>query len=179
MSFEQFACFASDYDIFPRFCSKPALYRVFHTLALMKEVLQPNPVVRHTKKLLQQHSVSIMNPNSQTLTHGQYKDESIDKNLFIEAITLCALYQEKDKFLMQAVSSFDPERHEEPSPELMKLLLTYCLDMVDVMNSSERVCKNQVRENKFSKSGVMSNNCIGINKNKFTAQARDIMGPFR
>ena len=39
MSFEQFACFASDYDIFPRFCSKPALYRVFHTLALMKEVL--------------------------------------------------------------------------------------------------------------------------------------------
>ena len=39
MTFDQFATFARDYDIFPRYCSKPALYRIFHTLALMKEAL--------------------------------------------------------------------------------------------------------------------------------------------
>ena len=99
MNFEQLSLFARDYDIFPRFCSKPALYRIFHTLALMKEALQPNQEVKNAKKLLSQHSVSIMNPNSQTLTHARKNEESIDKNLFIEAITLCAIYQEKDKVL--------------------------------------------------------------------------------
>ena len=93
MTFDQFASFARDYDIFPRFCSKPALYRIFHTLALMKEALQPSPLMTSTKKLLSQHSVSTMNPNSQTLTSRQMT-ESIDRNLFIEAITLCALYQD-------------------------------------------------------------------------------------
>ena len=39
MNFQQLSLFARDYDIFPRFCSKPALYRIFHTLALMKEAL--------------------------------------------------------------------------------------------------------------------------------------------
>ena len=29
MTFEQFASFARDYDIFPRLCSKPALYKIF------------------------------------------------------------------------------------------------------------------------------------------------------
>ena len=115
----------------------------------MREVLQPDPKVRNTKRILQQHSVSIMNPNCQSLTQRLGKEEQIDRNLFVEAITLCALYQEKDKTLMQAVTSFDPSRHEEPNPNLVKLLLTYCLDMVDAMNSSDRVCKQQVRDNKF------------------------------
>ena len=43
MTFDQFATFARDYDIFPRFCSKPTLYKIFHTLAQMKETLQPCP----------------------------------------------------------------------------------------------------------------------------------------
>lgn len=89
MTFEEFASFARDYDIFPNVLSKPTLYRIFHTLSQMKEVLQPNQVVASTKRVLKQHSVSFMNPNSQTLTNSQ-KQESIDKNLFIEAITLCA-----------------------------------------------------------------------------------------
>ena len=53
MNFEQFATFARDYDIFPRFCSKPALYRIFHTLALMREALMPNQALKTTKKLLE------------------------------------------------------------------------------------------------------------------------------
>ena len=89
MNFEQFAKFCRDFEIFPRFCSKPALYRIFHALALMKEALKPNTVVKNTKRLLQQNSVSIMNPNSQTLAQRQ-APETIDKNLFIEAVTLCA-----------------------------------------------------------------------------------------
>jgi len=43
--------------------------------------------------------VSVMNPNSQTLTQRQSM-ETIDKNLFIEAVTLCAFQQEKDRVLM-------------------------------------------------------------------------------
>ena len=68
MSFDMFCKFCRDFEIFPKYCSKPALYRIFHTLALMREALKPNTAVKATKRLLQQHSVSIMNPNSQTLT---------------------------------------------------------------------------------------------------------------
>ena len=80
---------------------------------------------------------------------------------------------------MQAVTCFDPSRHEEPDPQLVKLLLTYCLDMVDAMNNSERVCKQQVRDNKFRTNGVISNNSVGVNKNKISGQRKDIMAPFR
>ncbi len=52
MNFEQFANFCRDYDVFPRFCSKPALYRIFHTLALMKEVLKPDKALKNTKRML-------------------------------------------------------------------------------------------------------------------------------
>jgi hypothetical protein len=43
MTFDQFTAFARDYDIFPRFISISTLYRIFHTLAQMKETLQPTP----------------------------------------------------------------------------------------------------------------------------------------
>jgi len=52
MKFDQFAKFCRDYDIFPRLCSKPALYRIFHTLAIMKETLKPNVAVKNTKRML-------------------------------------------------------------------------------------------------------------------------------
>ena len=62
MTFEQFAKFCRDYDIFPRFCSKPALYRIFHTLALMKEALKPSVTMKNTRKLsglkLQVHTLT-------------------------------------------------------------------------------------------------------------------------
>ena len=118
MTFAQFAAFARDFDIFPRVCSKPSLYRIFHLLAQMKEVLQPNPVVASTKRVLKQHSVSVMNPNSQTLTTHQ-KEETIDKNLFIEAITLCALSHEKDQVLNAALKAYNPQVDEEPSQQLV------------------------------------------------------------
>ena len=53
MTFDQFATFARDYDIFPRFCSKPALYRIFHTLSQMREALKPDQSVQNMKRLLQ------------------------------------------------------------------------------------------------------------------------------
>lgn len=75
----------------------------------MKEALQPNQAVKTTKRLLKQHSVSVMNPNSQTLTAKQAgSQETIDKNLFIEAITLCALNQDKDQLLKEAISNYEP-----------------------------------------------------------------------
>lgn len=49
-----------------------------------------------------------MNPNSQTLTSARAVSECIDKNLFIEAITLCSLYQEKDKLLSKALKTYEP-----------------------------------------------------------------------
>ena len=60
-------------------------------------------MIKKTKTLLKNHDVSIMNPNSQTLTQRE-SQETIDKNLFIEAITLCALYQEQDKVLQEALN---------------------------------------------------------------------------
>lgn len=82
-----------------------------------------------------------MNPNSQTLTHARKAEESIDKNLFIEAITLCAIYQEKDKVLQSALARYEPSLNEEPSPELLRLLLTYALDLVEAMNMAEGIFK--------------------------------------
>jgi len=80
-----------------------------------------------------------MNPNSQTLTHSRQTVETIDKNLFIEAITLCALYQEKDKLLQSALARYDPSLNSDPSPELLRLLLTYALDLVESMNQAEGI----------------------------------------
>ena len=53
MTFDQFVKFCRDFEIFPKFCSKPALYRIFHTLALMREALKPTSAVKNTKRLLQ------------------------------------------------------------------------------------------------------------------------------
>ena len=86
-----------------------------------------------------------MNPNSQTLTFN-HSPESIDKNLFIEAITLCALYQEKDKALTNAVMNFSPKDGQEPSQELLKLCLTYALDLVEAMSNADTIFRGAQRK---------------------------------
>ena len=86
-----------------------------------------------------------MNPNSQTLTHARKNEESIDRNLFIEAITLCAIYQEKDQVLQSALAFYDPSLNQEPSPELLRLLLTYALDLVEAMNMADGIFKQPLQ----------------------------------
>ena len=35
---------------------------------------------------------------------------------------------------MKALAQYDPAEHEEPKAELLKLMLTYALDMLEWMN---------------------------------------------
>ena len=55
------------------------------------------------------------------------KNELIDENLFVEALTLCALDTNDDKELNAALDNFDPRLHEEPSKATLKLCLRKAL----------------------------------------------------
>jgi hypothetical protein len=53
----------------------------------------------------------------------QLKSELIDENLFVEALTLCALNNKEDKELNAAINSFDQKQHEEPDKSSLRICL--------------------------------------------------------
>lgn len=95
MTFDQFLSFCRDHDVFPYICSKPSIYRIFHALSMMNEALQPNKSVISTRKQLDQFNISVMSPRGQQVTQSKFS-EKIDENLFVEALTLCAFYDESN-----------------------------------------------------------------------------------
>ena len=52
MTFEQFLAFCRDHEIFPYVCSKPAIYRIFHSLSIMNEALCPSKSFISTRNQL-------------------------------------------------------------------------------------------------------------------------------
>jgi hypothetical protein len=78
--------------------SKASLYRIFKALALMNDAMSPK---KQVKKQLTMSSFTSLSPKNQQLL--AFKNELIDENLFIEALTLCALDSSHDILLIQAV----------------------------------------------------------------------------
>ena len=84
MNFLRFLDFSRDHSIFPTQCSKATLNKIFNLLAI-----QTTP---------QRSSSSVRNVSSINLSTSCYidveKDQSLvlDRRLFIQAVTLCALY---------------------------------------------------------------------------------------
>lgn len=95
MNFEQFLAFCRDHDIFPYVCSKPAIFRIFHALSIMNEALSPTKSFISTRNQLSQFNISVMSPKGQQVAQNKLT-ERIDKNLFVEALTLCALYDQSN-----------------------------------------------------------------------------------
>ena len=62
---------------------------------MMNEALQPNKSVISTRKQLDQFNISVMSPRGQQVTQSKFS-EKIDENLFVEALTLCAFYDESN-----------------------------------------------------------------------------------
>lgn len=90
MRFEQFIDFTRDFDIFPKLMSKASLYRIFKALALMNDAMSPKKELKN----LTMNSFASLSPKNQQLK--AFKNELIDENLFIEALTLCALDSSHD-----------------------------------------------------------------------------------
>lgn len=52
MNFSQYVTFCTDFDIFPSLITKAALYRIFHSLSFMNEVLGGNKNMTMSKSVL-------------------------------------------------------------------------------------------------------------------------------
>ena len=151
MRFEQFLNFTRDFDIFPKLMSKASLYRIFKALALMNDAMSPK---KQVKKQLTMSSFTSLSPKNQQLL--AFKNELIDENLFIEALTLCALDSSHDILLIQAVEQFDPRIHEEPNKETLKVCLKKCIEFVEHMYQADGVFAS-VKEKKTIFATMMCN----------------------
>ena len=69
--------------------------------------------------------------------------ERIDENLFVEALTLCAFYDESNQKLRKAIAAYDPLVHDEPSPQTLRACLICAISMVEKMNDSDGVYREQ------------------------------------
>ena len=85
MQFEQFFEFSKDHDIFPQYQSKANLSRIFHSLAKLRNNIGPVSDIE----------ISVISQP----TDNQKRTQTIDQNLFTEAVTLCALYTNDKGFL--------------------------------------------------------------------------------
>jgi hypothetical protein len=169
MKFEQFLNFTRDHDIFPKLCSKAALHRIFHSLALMSEAMSPSRELLTTRSNLEQNSVSVMSPHGQALTQS-LRRELIDENLFVEALTLCAFFtNEPNKELRDRITAYDPLTHEEPDKKSLRVFLTQSLSLVEVMNKSDGVFSSI---NDKHRTGVAALKCSLQDK-------KDLMAGFR
>lgn len=65
--------------------------------------------------------------------------ERIDENLFVEALTLCALYDESNRKLQKAIAAYDPMAQDEPDPQTLHACLACAIAMVERMNESDGV----------------------------------------
>ena len=92
---------------------------------------------------------------------------------------MCAFQQENDKVLMKALSQYDPAQHEEPKADLLRLLLTYALDMLEAMNCADGLSRTAHQLSILSKLNV--GRTIGNygNESKTYVAKRDLMAPFR
>ena len=68
--------------------------------------------------------------------------ERIDENLFVEALTLCALYDESNVKLRRAIADYDPMIQDEPSPATLRACLICAIAMVEKMNESDGVYRD-------------------------------------
>jgi hypothetical protein len=98
MNFEGFASFSRDHDIFPSLCSKAALYRIFHNLSTFSEAINPVTQVKFLIREMSNLDMSAMSPRALETLQKSAPEMTIDKNLFVEAITLSALSTDDKDF---------------------------------------------------------------------------------
>ena len=81
---------------------------------------------------------------------------------------------------MKALAQYDPNQHEEPKADLMRLLLTYALDMIDAMNNAEGLNRTSLQISILSKLNVgrqIGN--YGNDQKAACALRKDLMAPFK
>lgn len=174
LNYEAFHEFARDFDIFPTVCTQAALYRIFHSLSHFSEQVNPSTPQRSLRRDLSALEVSTMSPRALQHLATTQVAQTIDENLFVEAITLCALYPEQtDRSFERALKRFE----EDLSPELARLALTRCLNLVQRMSNSggpvglqgggrnQITLGNEIKSNSLMASGIHA--------------LRDLMGVFR
>ena len=156
MQFEQFFEFSKDHDIFPQYQSKANLSRIFHALAKLRENIGGGDI-----------EISVISQP----TEANKRSQTIDQNLFTEAVTLCALYTNDKQFVAQLREETD----ETLSKELLKQSLSRCLHLVSRMNESAGRISGQASNLKQS---VHSN--LGVQfKTSLLDKNADIMQLFR
>ena len=82
-----------------------------------------------------------MNPKGQQVTQTKLT-ERIDENLFVEALTLCSLYDEGNQKLQKAIAAYEPMLQEEPNPNTLRACLVCAIAMVERMNDSDGVYRD-------------------------------------
>ena len=131
LNFEGFVNFTRDHDIFPEMLSKAALFRIFHSLSNFSEAINPSVSTRSIRKEMSALDISSMSPRAlHTLSSSQ--GNTIDQNLFVEAITLIALYPDEPEFDKMLRKFTD-----DLTPTFSHLCLQRCLNLVTRMNNSE------------------------------------------
>ena len=83
ISFDKFLEFAKDHDVFPKVVPKSVIFTIFQSLAMLNETLK----VQNSPIKSERMNVSPLRKEREQEILG-----TLDRNLFIEAITLCALY---------------------------------------------------------------------------------------
>ena len=78
MTFERFIKFSREFSIFPDILSRAKLMQLFYNLATLQPILQQKSQDRE----------SLLNEQLKTLEAS--KSQSIDENLFTEALAMCA-----------------------------------------------------------------------------------------
>ncbi len=158
IKFDNFLEFAKDHDIFPKLVPKAAINTVFQSLAILNETLrvQSSP----SKSKIDRLSVS---PHRGDCVIQQ---GTLDRNLFIEAVTLCALFHTPhDKAFSDMIKMYNGG---DISSNLEHATITKCLNLVANINNSD------------STSSCLSRPTAGSNI-KFNLQDRgkDFMHPFK
>lgn len=75
------------------------------------------------------------------------------------------------------MQQYELNQNEEPRPELLRLLLTYALDMVDAMNKAEGFSHTSLQVQRVGQFGKDFGN-FGDDK-KLSVLRKDLMAPFK
>lgn len=81
---------------------------------------------------------------------------------------------------MKALASYDPASNQEPRADLLRLLLTYALDMVDAMNNAEGLSRKSQQLTRISRGGACGKllGSFGEAGNSSITR-KDLMAPFK
>ena len=78
------------------------------------------------------------------------------------------------------LSRYDPNTESEPPTDLLKLLLTYALDLVETMNNSDGIYRQPTPQRPQSRGRVLSASRHDDTRTRINTTVRkDLMAPFK